>query len=116
MCYPSQQRIEGWLIKVANPAQRSDLINFLSLGQQEFFAKGILSSVILKTPSVQAPNRKHRLQTFSEKITKSRVSQLERDKKLIITAMKGKKAIFTTNRYSNSPSRRATNRTTSGFM
>ena len=101
--------------KVANPAQRSDLLNFQSLGQQEFLQR--VSSVILKTPSVQTPNRKHRLQTFSEKkVTKSRVSQLEKDRKLIITAMKKKNAIFTTNRYSNRPSRRATNRTTFGFM
>ena len=40
---------------------------------------------------MKAPNRKRRLQTLSEKkITKSRVTKLEKDKKLIITAMKRK--------------------------
>ena len=44
-----------------------------------------------KKTSVHAPNRRSRLQTFSEKkVTKSRVTQLEKDKKLIITAMKKK--------------------------
>ena len=75
--------------KEANPAQQNDLLNFRFIGQQEFLQR--IASVILKQPSVCAPNRRRRLQTFSEKkITKSRVTQLEKDKKLIITAMKKK--------------------------
>ena len=75
--------------KEANPAQQNDLLNFRLIGQQEFLQR--ISSVILKNPSVHAPNRRRRLQTFSErKVTKSRVTQLEKDKKLIITAMKKK--------------------------
>ncbi len=65
------------------------MMNFRSIGQQEFLLR--ISSVILKQPSVHAPNRKKRLQTFSErKINKTRVSQLEKDKKLILSAMKKK--------------------------
>ena len=75
--------------KEANPAQQNDLLNFQLIGQQEFLQR--IASVILKQPSVCAPNRRCRLQTFSEKkIPKSRVTQLEKDKKLIITAMKKK--------------------------
>ena len=75
--------------KEANAAQQNDLLNFRCIGQQEFLQR--ISSVTLKNPSVRAPNRRRRLQTFSEKkINKSRVTQLEKDKKLIITAMKKK--------------------------
>ena len=75
--------------KEANAAQQNDLLNFRCIGQQEFLQR--ISSVTLKNPSVHAPNRRRRLQTFSEKkINKSRVTQLEKDKKLIITAMKKK--------------------------
>ena len=50
-----------------------------------------IASIILKQPSVQAPNRRHRLQTLSEqKVTKSHVTQLEKDKKLVLSAMKRK--------------------------
>jgi len=52
-----------------------------------------IPSVILKNPSVQAHNRirRRRLQTFSkQKPTKSRITQLEKDKKLIMSAMKRK--------------------------
>ena len=75
--------------KEANSVQEHDLMNFRLIGQQEFLQR--VSAVILQNPSVHAPNRKHRLQTFSErKIAKSRVTQLEKDKRLIITAMKRK--------------------------
>ena len=73
--------------KVANTVQEHDLINFRLIGQQEFLQR--VSAVLLKLPSIHAPNRKRRLHTFSEKkVTKSRLTQLEKDKKLIITAMK----------------------------
>ena len=75
--------------KEANPAQQNDLLNFRAIGQEEFLRR--VSSVLLKQPSVNAPKRRHRLQTFSaKKITKSRITQLERDKNLVITAMKKK--------------------------
>ena len=47
--------------------------------------------MMLKNPSVHAPNRKRRLQILSDKkVSKSRVTQLERDKRFVITAMKKK--------------------------
>lgn len=53
--------------------------------------KEFLFSVILKQPSIHTPNRKHQLQTFSErKATKSRLTQLEKDKKLVLAATKKK--------------------------
>ena len=75
--------------KKASAGQHHDLLNFRAIGQQEFLLR--ISSVILKNPSVQAPNRRRRLQTFSErKVTKSRITQLEKDRKLIMAAMKRK--------------------------
>ena len=75
--------------KEATAGQHHDLLNFRSVGQQEFLLR--ISSVILKQPSVHAPNRRRRLQTFSErKVNKSRITQLEKDKKLIMSAMKKK--------------------------
>ena len=78
--------------KVASPSQSSDLLNFRSIGQKEFLQR--INSFILKQPSVNAPNRKRHLQTFSERQTnKRRISQLERDKRLILSAMR-KKMLF----------------------
>ena len=72
--------------KVATQGQQHDL---LTIGQQEFLLR--ISYVILKKPSVKALNRRRRLVTFTErKVSKSRISQLERDKKLILSAMKRK--------------------------
>lgn len=46
---------------------------------------------ILREPIVRAPNRRKKLLTFSEKkIANSKVSQLERDRQLLLTAMKKK--------------------------
>jgi len=64
--------------KEARPGQLHDLLNFHSIGQQEFLLR--ISSVILKNPSVQAHNIRRRLQTFSKrKPTKSRITQLEKE-------------------------------------
>ena len=51
--------------KSATPDQPADLLEFRSIGSREFLLKAAIS--ILRNPSVQAPTRKHRLQTFSEK-------------------------------------------------
>ena len=76
--------------KVANAVQQHDLLNFRLIGQEEYLKR--VSAVMLKNPSVHAPNRKRRLQTLSDKkVSKSRVTQLEKDKRLVITAMKKKK-------------------------
>lgn len=75
--------------KEAIAGQCHDLLHFRSIGQQEFLLR--IASVQLKQPSVNAPNRKRRLQTFTErKVTKSRLTQLEKDKKLVLATMKKK--------------------------
>ncbi len=75
--------------KTASPEQTHDLLNFRYIGQREFLL-GVQFN-ILKTPSVQAPNRKKRLQTFSEKrCTKQRITQLEKDRRLIVQCMRRK--------------------------
>ena len=64
--------------KEANTVQHHKFMNFRSIGQQEYLQR--VSALILKTPSIHAPNRRHKLQTFSDrKVTKSRVTQLEKD-------------------------------------
>ena len=66
-----------------------DLLNFRKIGEEEYQLR--ILYFILKQPSVKAPNRRRALQTFSHKqVNKKRVSQLEKDKKLLITAMKNK--------------------------
>ena len=75
--------------KLANSQQSHDMLNFRQIGQKEFLNR--VEFFILKQPSVKAPNRRQRLQTFSEQQKNSkRISQLERDKQLILTAMKRK--------------------------
>ena len=75
--------------KTATPQQSNDLLSFRSIGEQEFNQR--IVSFTLKKPCVKVPNRKRRLQTFSEKkVNKSRISQLERDKQLIISTMRKK--------------------------
>ena len=74
---------------MATQGQQHDLLTFRSIGPQDFLLR--ISYVILKKPSVKAPNRRRRLVTFTErKVNKSRISQLERDKKLILSALKRK--------------------------
>lgn len=73
----------------ATAIQQHDLLNFRLIGEKEYLLR--VASVILKQPSVHAPNKKKRLQTFSEqKVNKRALSQVERDKKLILAAMKKK--------------------------
>ena len=80
---------EKFTDKVANAVQQHDLLNFRLVGQEEYLKR--VSVVMLKNPSVHAPNRKRRLQILSDKkVSKSRVTQLERDKRFVITAMKKK--------------------------
>ena len=75
--------------KQATPQQSHDLLHFRTIGQQEFLLR--VAYFILKQPSVQAPNRRRRMQTFSERQVKTRrVSQLEKDKRLVLAAMKKK--------------------------
>ena len=67
-----------------------------SLSVSEVFNNSahVVAATILKQPSVQAPNRWKRLQTFTDKKeNKSRMSQLEKDKNTILCALK-KKMMF----------------------
>ena len=74
---------------IANSNQSHDLLNFRTIGQRNFLLR--ISSVILKQPSTNAPIRKQHLNTFTEKKhTKQKISQLEKDKQLILSAMRKK--------------------------
>ena len=65
------------------------LLTFREIGEKEYRMR--ILYYILKTPSTSAPNRRRALQTFSTKSShKKRVSQLERDQKLVLTAIKRK--------------------------
>ena len=65
----------------------TDLLNFREIGREEYLIR--ISYFILRNPSVQAPNRRRTLRTFSTKsVTKKRVSNLERDRRLLLSAMK----------------------------
>ena len=64
-----------------------DRLHFRMIGEEDYKLR--ISYFILKKASVIAPNRRRSLQTFTVKHTK-KVSQLERDKKLVMTAMKKK--------------------------
>ena len=73
--------------KKATPQRSNDLLSFRLIGEKEYYQR--IGYFILKQPSVHAPNRKRRLQTFSEKkANKSRITQLERDKQLILSAIR----------------------------
>ena len=48
--------------KMATAIQQHDLLHFRTTGEQEFLQ--CISTVILKQPSVKAPNRRKRLCTF----------------------------------------------------
>ena len=73
--------------KKATPEQSHDLLNKRSIGQREYL--GRVGAIILRQPSFKAPNRQRRLQTFSEpKVNKTKVNQLEKDRKLLLLALK----------------------------
>ena len=69
--------------------QAHDLMNFRHIGQRQFLLR--IKAVVLKQPSVKAPNRKNNLKTFTEKKRNSRqISKLEKDKQLVLSAMRRK--------------------------
>ena len=69
-----------------------DLLNFRDIGREDYLIR--ISYFILRNPSVKAPNRRQTLKTFSTKIvTKKRVNNLERDRRLVMSAIK-KKILF----------------------
>lgn len=75
--------------KTASTQQCYDPLNFRIIGQKDFDSR--INFFILKEPSCSAPTRKGNLQTFStKKSNKQRVSQLEKDRKLILSCMRKK--------------------------
>ncbi len=73
--------------RIASPEQEHDLLQFRQIGTTEYIAY-----YILKQASIHAPDRKKRLVTFSDrKVSKSKVSQLEKDKRLVY------RSVFTRN-------------------
>lgn len=68
--------------KKASPNQEHDLLSFFAIGEEE--SKKYIQYYILHEASVSAPQRKKRLATFAEKkVSKTRVSQLEKDRRLV---------------------------------
>ena len=62
--------------------QEHNLLNFREIGKEAF--DNYVSFSILKKPSVKAPQRKRKLATLSDKKpTKSRLSKVEKDLKLV---------------------------------
>ena len=75
--------------KVATPEQEYDLLNYRFMGNKAFLE--YVLSTVLKQPSTSTTIRKKRMQTFSEKKpTRKKLSQLEKNSKMILTAMKRK--------------------------
>ena len=75
--------------KRATNEQTRDLLTFRTIGENEFLLR--ISYRILNQPSTNAPNRKRRLQTFSDKkVHTKRVTQLVKDRQLVMSAMKKK--------------------------
>ena len=75
--------------KAATTQQSCDLLSFRDIGQREFLNH--ITFFILKRPSTSTTVRKRRLQTFSsKKVNKQRVSQLEKDRNLILSCMRKK--------------------------
>lgn len=82
--------------KEANEAQTYDLLNFRIIGQCEFLQR--IAAVILKQPSVKAPNRKRRLQTLSEKNNKVTCHKIGKRQKINNYSNEKKNAVFMQNR------------------
>ena len=72
----------------ATDQQASDLLNFRTLGLQEFNSR--INYYILREPSSKAPMRRKRLQTFTIKKVSKRASQLDKDCKLVLSCMRKK--------------------------
>ena len=78
--------------------QSHDLLYFRRIGQEDYELR--IAFFILRQPSAQAPNRKHRMQAFSVRQAKTRrVSQFEKDEHLILTAMKRRRSIQKINKW-----------------
>ena len=88
-CSKDRGLINPFSQKLATPEQSYDLLHHRTIGQKEY--EQYVMAVYFKTPSTHATTRKKKLLTFSErKSTKKRITQLEKDKKLLLSAMKKK--------------------------
>ena len=77
----------------ATPEQTHDLLNFRTIGQEEFQAH--INYRILRDPSMGAPERRKRLHTFgSSKAIKKKEKQIDKEKKLHQTCMKKMMVMF----------------------
>ena len=75
--------------QVSTTQQSCDLLTFRNFGQRKFLNHITVS--ILKQPSASVTVRKHCLQTFSfKKVNKQQVSQLQKDRNLILSCMRKK--------------------------
>ena len=75
--------------QTASEEQHRDLLNFRTVGQEEYLLRVLY--YILRVPSVKAPNRRKKLQTLSErKCTSSKINQMEKDRRLLLTSIKKK--------------------------
>ena len=78
--------LNPYTLQQATSEQSHDLLGFRTIGEKEYFNR--IDYFILKTPSVKAPRRQRRLQTFTVKTGRSkRLTQAEKDKRLVISAM-----------------------------
>ena len=78
--------VNFFTMKSANAQQSDDMLNFRDIGQREFLI--YISYYILNVPSTTGTLRKRRLQTLSsKKVTKQRLSQLQKDRNLIVSCM-----------------------------
>ena len=78
--------LNPYTLQQATSEQSHDLLGFRKIGEKEYFNR--IDYFILKTPSVKAPRRQRRLQTFTVKTGRSkRLTQAEKDKRLVISAM-----------------------------
>ncbi len=85
---PSSDRglVNSFTKKNATPEQQHDLLNFRTIGQEEF--EKHVAYYILKQASVYPPQRKRRLLTFADrKPSKRQVSQLEKDRRLVLKCL-----------------------------
>ena len=81
--------MNGFTKQAATKEQQHDLLNFRGIGLEEFLLR--VSCFTLRQPSVRAPNRRKKLLTMTErKSTSSKLSQLERDRRLLLTFIKKK--------------------------
>ncbi len=85
--------INTFIKEKAEGLKHYHVLNFRQIGETEYLLR--VSYFNLKNHSTSAPNRRRSLQTFTNrKPTEKRISQLEKDQKLVLAAIK-RKLLFT---------------------